>query len=337
MTITLEQIAHMAGVSLATVSRALHGTYPVKAETKQRILQLAKELGYQPNLIARSLRTEHTSTIGITVDDIASPFSPRIIRGIHDTLKQNHYVSIIINTERHVEAEIEAMHDLLGRSTDGIILVESYLQRDGQMPDLAGKPYVFVHRLFKSGTGNCVMVDERYGARLATEHLISLGHRRIAHISGPEGWDATGERLDSFQETLLKAGLTFDPALVREGDWDIDSGYSGAQSLLATSERPTAIFAANDMMAVGAMYAVQDAGLRVPDDVAVMGYDNLDSVRIVRPQISTVTLPCYQMGQAAAQQMIKLLQNPSLPDEQIKVQGELIVRDSTGSHIRSPI
>jgi LacI family transcriptional regulator len=337
MTITLEEIAQRAGVSRATASRALHGTYPVKAETKQRIAKLAKELDYQPNLAARSLRTERTCTIGIVVDDISSPFSPLIVHGIHDALRQNGYVSLIINTERQVETEIDAMHDLLGRSIDGIILVESFLQRDRVMPDLAGKPFVFVHRLFNSGVGNCVMVDEQYGTRLAVEHLIHLGHRKIAHITGPKGWDATNDRLTYFRETMTRAGLPLDEALIREGDWEIEGGYAAAQALLTVPERPTAIFAANDSIAVGTMYAIQEAGLRVPDDISVIGYDNLPSATIIRPKLSTVTMPCYDMGQTGAKLLIRQLANHALPDEQIKVRGELIIRDTTGIPVLSTL
>jgi DNA-binding LacI/PurR family transcriptional regulator len=331
MPVTLEEIANLAGVSRATASRALHGTYPVKVETKQRICQLAKELDYQPNLIARSLRTERTGTIGLIVDDITSGFSTRIIRGIHDYLQLNRFVSIIINTDRRLETEIKAMRDLLGRSIDGIILIESYLLKDNQVPELAGKPYVFVHRLFNGGQSNCVKVDERYGTQLAVEHLISLGHKRIAHISGPPGWDATGERLATYQETLTNAGLPYDEELVRQGNWMLDSGYAGAKDLISNNERPTAIFAANDPMAVGAIYAIQDAGLQVPDDIAVMGYDDQDCANITRPKLSTVSLPCYAMGYAAAELLIQLLNDKSLQGEPVKVRGELIIRQSSGS------
>lgn len=335
MAVTIAEIAQIAGVSVSTVSRALSNSdYPLKEETRSRILKLAEEMGYMPNLVARSLRTEQTRTIGIIADNIASTFTHLMIRGIQDNLKQSRYASIIINTERHVETEIQALRDLLGRSIDGVLLVESFLQRDGQMPDLAGKPFVFVHRLFNSGVGNCVMVDERYGTQLALDHLIRLGHRRIAHISGPVSWDAAEERLVTYRETLDKAGLGYDETIVREGDWQLESGYAAAKSLLAMRDRPTAIFAANDAMAIGTIYAIQDAGLRVPEDVALVGYDNLDAAWMIRPNLTTVTMPCYDMGQAAAKFLVNLLDDPSLPDEQIKVRGELIIRESCGARNR---
>jgi LacI family transcriptional regulator len=171
MPITLHELAKAAGVSISTVSRALNNSgHPVNQETKQRIVTLAKELGYRPNVLARSLRTNHSFTIGIIVDNIVSPFSPIIIRGIQDHLKVHNYFSVIINADWDPDVETEAVHQLISRSIDGIIFVESWLRGANPTLDLANKPYVFVHRLFSTPVGNSVVVDERYGARLAVEH-----------------------------------------------------------------------------------------------------------------------------------------------------------------------
>jgi len=333
MSVTIEEIARAAGVSTATVSRALHGTYPVKESTKQRIHRLAIEMNYRPNIIARSLRTEQTSTIGIIVDDIASPFTPRIIRGINDYLQEHNYFSVILNADRRLESETSALHNLLSRSIDGVILVESFLRGANPTLDLAGKPYVFVHRLFSGGGGNSVMVDELYGSQLAINHLLELGHKRIAHIAGPAGWDAAEARLAGYKEALDRGGVTYDPALVRWGNWLSDGGYTKASELLMLEEPPTAIFAANDQLALGAIYAARDMGLKVPDDLAVIGYDNQQIAEIARPDISTVTLPCYEMGIAAARILLDCLSGFPLPDAPIKVRGELVPRGSTYASI----
>jgi LacI family transcriptional regulator len=332
MPITLRELAQVAGVSVSTISRALnHSEHTVNEETRQRILALARELGYRPNVIARGLRTDRSFTIGIIVDNIVSPFTPLIIRGIQDHLKVHNYFSVIINADWDPEAEAEAIHELVSRSIDGIIFVESWLRGANPTLDLANKPYVFVHRLFSGTYGNSVQVDERYGARLAVEHLARLGHRRIAFINGPASWDASQDRHAGYRDVLAELGIPYDPALVAEGTWEVQSGYPAAKRFLALAQRPQAIFAANDLMALGAIYAIQEAGLRVPEDIAVVGYDDREIAGISRPAITTVTLPCYEMGQASADLLLGRLANGAEQTEPVKIRGRLIVRESCGS------
>ena len=186
------------------------------------------------------------------------------------------------------------IHELISRSIDGVVFVESWLRGSNPTLDLASKPYVFVHRLFSDTVGNSVQVDEHYGSRVAVDHLAGLGHRRIAYINGPRnglhGWDASTGRLAGYRGVLSDRGIDADPALVMEGDWEVESGYSAARRLLAVPDRPTAVFAANDLMALGAIYAIRDAGLRVPEDVAVVGYDDREIAGLVRPAIRPAIL-----------------------------------------------
>jgi LacI family transcriptional regulator len=332
MTITLTELAQKAGVSIATVSRALnHSDHPMNNETRERILTLASELGYRPNMVARSLKTDQTYTIGLIVDNIVSPFTPLIIRGIQDYLKTHNYFSIIINADWNPELETEAIHQLISRSIDGVIFVESHLRGNNTILDLANKPYVFVHRLFSGTYANSVLVDDRYGARLAVEHLIKLGHRRIAFINGPDGWDATVNRLIGYREALEKMGIPYDETLIEAGNWEVQSGYPAAKKFLGMSLRPTAIFATNDLMALGAIYAIQETGLRVPEDIAIVGYDDREITSISRPTITTVTLPCYEMGQTSAQLLLQRLANQPELDAPIRVQGKLVIRESCGA------
>src|SRR5215212_1969805 len=258
MPVTLEQLAQAAGVSVSTISRALNDSkHAVNEKTRKRILTLAKKMGYRPNLIARSLKTERSHTIGIIIDDIASPFGPMITRGIQDYLKEYGYFSVLINGDWNPEVELQAIHDLISRSIDGIIFVESWLHEANPTLDLANKPYVFVHRLFGGVHHNSVGADEHYGARLAIQHLAKLGHGRIAYINGPRGWYAAKQRLIGYRKTLSEYGIPFDPKLVQEGNWEIQSAYPATQRLLELRKPPTAIFAANDLMALGAIYALQ--------------------------------------------------------------------------------
>jgi LacI family transcriptional regulator len=186
MPVTLHELAKAAGCSVSTVSRALTDSdHRVNDVTKERILVLADQMGYHPNITARGLKTDRTFTIGLVVYNIASPFTPILIRGIQEYLKQHNYFSIIISTDWDSELESAAVHQLISRSIDGIIFVESWRDESNKTLDLANKPYVFVYRLFNGTYANSVLLDDRYGARLAVEHLVNLGHRRIALINGP--------------------------------------------------------------------------------------------------------------------------------------------------------
>ncbi len=332
MPITIREVAEAAGVSIATVSRVLNNKpHPVGEATRQRILSLAEELGYRPNLAARSLRTERSSTIGIITDNIDSPHTTMMIRGIQDRVKEDGYICVIISADWDPKAEREAIHDLASRSIDGLIFAETWHRSANEILALSNKPFVFVHRQFGSEHPHSVTPDEVYGARLAVQHLLSLGHRRIGYINGPIEFYASADRLAGYCLELAEHGIAYDEALVTRGDWQVQSGYAAALELLAVCPRPTAIFAGNDLMAAGAMYAIFDAGLHVPQDVAVVGYDNREIARIFRPSLTTVVLPLYGMGEASAQMLLDLLAGREEPQAEVKIRGRLIIRESCGA------
>jgi DNA-binding LacI/PurR family transcriptional regulator len=280
---------------------------------------------------ARGLKTDRTFTIGLVVYNIASPFTPVLIRGIQEYLRQHDYFSIIISTDWDPELESEAVHQLISRSIDGIIFVESWRDEANITLDVANKPYVFVYRLFNGSYANSVLADDRHGARLAVEHLVKLGHRRIGYINGPHDWNSSKDRLAGYRDVLTQSGIPYDPSLVEEGTWEVQSGYPIAKKYLAMSDRPTAIFAANDLMALGAIYAVQDEGLNVPKDIAVVGYDDRDIASCSKPTITTICPPSFEMGQLAAQLIVNRLENQVDIKEPVRVQGKLIIRESCGA------
>jgi DNA-binding LacI/PurR family transcriptional regulator len=322
MAASLTDVAKSAGVSIATASRILSGVdYPVAEKTRQKVLEVAKELGYRPNLIARSLRQDRTHTIGIIVENILSPFIPPIIRGIEEQLKRNDYFSIIFDSNWDPRAEVAALERMGMRQIDGIIIVESFLHSSEEVYALSNRPHLFVHRIFNSFSANSIIPDDRNGARRAVRHLVELGHRRIAFINGPTGWDAATNRLAGYQEELAAAQLAFDPILVKQGDWQVQAGYTETQQLFTAPARPTAIFAANDLMALGAIYAAQEAGLKIPDDLAVVGYDDRDFAGFVRPALTTVHMPCEQMGHVAAEALLRLIRGAVNAIEPTLVQG----------------
>ncbi|MBI1877198.1 MAG: LacI family DNA-binding transcriptional regulator [Chloroflexi bacterium] len=332
MPITLEEIAKATGYSVPTVSRALtNSNYPVNPATRQRIVETAQAMGYKPNLSARSLRTDQTNTIGVIVDDILSPFVPPIVRGIQDYLKAFDYLCLIVNSDWDPELEQDAINTLVSRPVDGIIFVEYSHTAVNEALERSHKPYVFVHRLFGSPVKNSVVPDDHYGAALAVRHLVHLGRRRIAYINGPEGWHSAQRRLAGYKDELAAQNLAFDPALVQPGDWEFEGGYTATQNLLALAGLPTAIFAANDLMALGAINAIQDAGLQVPEDIAVIGYDNRDFTRVFRPRITTISMPIYEMGRMAAELLVKQIAAGQAEVDEIKIKGQLFVRETCGA------
>jgi DNA-binding LacI/PurR family transcriptional regulator len=333
VTVTLVELAQAAGVSVSTVSRALsNGKYPLKQETRQKILELAQEMGYKPNLIARGLQSSRSHLVGVIVDRMQSPFAAATVEGIQDGLRHAGYSISIAYSNRDQAIATDAIHSFYSHQVDGIIILNSWLHTfNDPILALQDRPFVFVNRVFGNRIQNCVGPGDRQGARLATQHLVELGHRRIGYINGMEDWIEAQNRLSGYRDVLTEHGLTVDETLIRHGDWGVDSGYEAARELLALQDRPTAIFAANDMMAMGTIYAIQKAGLDVPADVAVVGYDDRDFAAWIRPALTTVRMPSYEMGQAAARLLLQQINKEELEDA-TQITGQLIVRESSGAN-----
>lgn len=332
MSATLEEVAKAAGVSVTTASRVLTANkHPVRAATRQRVLKAAQRLQYRPNLLARSMRTERTHTIGILAEDLLSPFTPPIIRGIQDFLKTIDYLALIVNTDSAPEVEQSAIRTLLSRSVEGILFVELDHLAGTEELEQSQKPFMFVHRLFGASITNSVVPDDELGTRLALEHLIGLGHQRIGHIAGPQGWHSARRRLESYCDTLIEYDLTVNEKLVSEGDWTYQGGTAAAEQLMAQVEHPTALYVANDTMAFGAINAIQQQGLRVPDDIAIVSYDNSEFSRILHPTLTTVSLPAYEMGVQAAELLWRKLQGEAVDEQEVKICGKLFIRESCGA------
>lgn len=332
MTVTLAEIAQAAGVSVSTVSRALtNNRHPLKEETRQRIVNLAKEMGYNPNLVARSLQSNRTHIVGVIVDRMRSPFAAATVQGIQDGLREAGYSVSIINSNRDQDLVIEAIQTFNSRRTDGIVILNSWLHTfNDPLLSLQDRPFVFVNRLFSDAIRNCVAPGDQCGAQLAVKHLAELGHQRIAYINGIETWLESQNRLAGYRDVLTEHDLPMDETLIRPGDWGVDSGYQAAQDLLALAQPPTAIFAANDLMAMGVIYAIKDAGLRVPDDVALIGYDDRDFAEWIRPALTTIRMPSYEMGQAAARLLLEQFAGEELEDA-TQIPGTLVIRQSCGA------
>ena len=329
---TIRDVAEAAGVSIATVSRVLSkSTYPVNSETRERIVREAKNLGYSVNRAARSLRTDRSFIIGVILENFSSYFGPTIIRGLQDVLHHSGYFCVVVNISWESYSQTKVVQDLLGHSVDGFIFVETWhpiAENDGM---LSSKPHTFVHRLFHEPHSHSVIPDEAYNAMIAVNHLIQMGHKRIGYISGPSSYWSSYDRLMTYRRVLEAEGLEIDESIIHKGDWHVPSGYKAAQEILSTNPLPTAIVAANDQMAFGAIRAIQDKGLRVPDDIAVVGYDDDEFAKVSNPTITTVRLPLFEMGQVAARHLLDQLNGDAPSAEEIQIKSNLIVRQSCGS------
>lgn len=339
MSVTLEDLAKRAQVSVSTVSRVLnHSSHPISQETRSRILALAQDYGYVPNKVARNLKSNRSSTIGVVVDNIASPFAGPILQGIQDQIKPHGYSILVQSTywnyehENHTD-EMAAVKQLLSYQVDGFILVDTWLHESNNHLDALDQPVIYVNRLYPSHNQNCVGTDDRAGARTAVRHLAELGHHRIAFINGPSNWIAAQNRLIGYQEELAAWGIPLDDALlITQGtDWTINTGRTFTTQLLQLAQPPTAIFAASDHIAAGVIIAAGNAGLRIPQDIALIGYDNADFAELLNPPLSSIAMPSYEMGDLAAQWLLQDIEGMKRAQTPGLLKGDLIVRASCGA------
>ncbi|MGB4008436.1 MAG: LacI family DNA-binding transcriptional regulator [Bacillota bacterium] len=326
---TIYEVAQKAGVSVATASRALNDSGYVSRESRDRVLAAAKALDYHINVNARSLTSGKTYTIALVLPDVTNPFFPAVARGVEDYASDNGYCVILCNTDGNARKESDYVRMLRSRKVDGVIFAVSVASKSrvSALTD-DGIAVVLVDRDLGDSC-DIVKTDNIAGALLATNHLIGLGHTSIAFISGPMSLATSQERFRGYHDALVSGGVSFDERLVVEGDFRMKSGYEAMRDLLRKPCQFTAVFAANDLMAVGAMTALEESGFHVPTDVAVMGYDDIDIASVTRPRLSTVAQPKYEMGWIAAETVIRRMCNPKASRLEELLQPMLVVRDST--------
>jgi len=334
--VSIKDIAKAAGVSHSTVSRALRENPVVKPETRERIQRIALEMGYSPDAWARSLVMGETCTVGVVVTTIVDPFIAEVIQGIESTAYENGYTVILASSNSDPERELAAVRMLRSKRVDGIIVTSSRVGALYQQHlERVGVPVVLLNN-HSEESGHyvySVSVDNQHGGRLATRHLIERGHRRIAYVGGPAGTSSSMGRLAGYQQALVDAGIAPDPKLVVPGTGRAQSGEQAVTFLRARPELPTAVFCYNDMTAVGLLSAAREAGLSVPRDLAVVGFDDIPFAACVYPPLTTIAQPKFEMGQQAMQMLLALMAAPSPAEAQVSdivVQGQLIVRESSG-------
>jgi LacI family transcriptional regulator len=299
----MRDVADHAGVSPATVSRVLNGGYPVAGLTRAHVEKAVRALGYVRNAHAQALRRTSTGVVGVIIHDVADPYFAEIVAGVQEVAADNGVLVVLCNSLRNPDSELRYVEMLRGQRVDAVVLAggaiedagyRRALQRQALELDRQGTPIVMCGRY--SLKTHAVLPDNRGGAEMLTRHLLGRGHRRIAEITGPPLFSTTEERSAGHRAALEGAAVELDPSLTLPGHFTRDGGYEATRALIAGRRDFTAIFAANDLMAVGALAALREAGLGVPGDVSVVGFDDVPTVRDVVPGLTTVSVPMREMG-----------------------------------------
>jgi LacI family transcriptional regulator len=330
---TQTDVAQLAGVSRATVSYVINGVEDnqVSSETRDRVLAAVHELGYLPDAMAQSLRSGSTNTIGLLIPDMDNPHYWHVAKGVEQETQQHDYDLMLISSALDVDREHNSIKALSRRRMDGLILIVSYFEQVRaaiQRLMRQQRPLVLLNRQLDSV--DYVGADLGVGAGQAMQHLLAHGHRRIGFIFGVASPELGSRRLDAYRDALETADIGVDEALIVHCGTTIEDGYQAAMRLLAQAPRPSAIMVVNDLLAFGALRAAIDCGLRVPDDLSITSFDDINFALYTQPRLTTVGIDATALGRTAAQMIFRRLQDPTLPPQQEALTSQLIVRDSTG-------
>ena len=327
---TIRKVADLAGVSTATVSHVINDTRAVSAPLAARVLDAMEQLDYHPDIIARSLRRRETLTLGLLVPSVEIPFFARVAASVEAAANDAGYSVILCNTGWSLPREVHYLTNLLARRVDGLLCISLAMSAEHIAPVLRRRtPVVVFERSMPGVEVDAVEIDNFQGAYDATVHLLGLGHQRIGCITGLPNSNLNGERVAGYRKALARRGIPFDPALVRTGDYTAAAGVRESLDLLRLPEPPTAIFAFNDLMAMGVMRAMHERGLRIPDDVAVIGFDGLPLTEHCSPPLSTVEQPVTEMSAAAIAMLRDRIRGGSSPAFVQTFAAKLVERAST--------
>jgi len=309
VTVTIYDVAREAGVSMATVSRVVNNNPNVKPQTRKKVFEAIERLGYRPNAVARGLASKKTTTVGVVIPDISNSIFSEVARGIEDIANMYHYNIILCNADKKKEKEIRVINTLLEKQVDGLLFMGGVVTDEHiQAFKTSAVPIVLCATTDENSTIASVDIDHEKAAFDAVNVLIEQGHRNIAMISGTLQDPANGfARYQGYKNALEAAGIPVREEYVRIGNYRYESGLEVTKHFLGLSDRPTAIFAATDEMAIGAIHTLQDSGLKVPDDMSVISVDNIRMASMVRPQLTTVAMPMYDIGAVSMRLLTKLM------------------------------
>jgi LacI family transcriptional regulator len=327
--ITIYDVAREAGVSDATVSRVFNNKAGVKEATRTKVLNAAQKLGYVVNLQARILAGGKSNVMGLLIPGLDNGYVVEIVRGVDQELARVDYELMVYTTHRKGNDEAGYLQYVANGLTEGILLVVPLLSAEFlRALEEINYPYVLIDAVDESGRSFSVNVTNWDGAYKATEYLIQLGHRRIGFITGILELSSTQARYDGYITALKDYDIPIDQALIINGDFGKPSGYIATQRLLKQANRPSAIFASNDVMALGAMDAIREAGLNIPDDISVVGFDDVPEAVSAYPKLTTVHQPLGEMGRVGVKLLMEQIENPDTPPKSITLATRLVVRDS---------
>jgi LacI family transcriptional regulator len=331
MATTLHEVARRAGVSAMTVSRVVNGRGSVDSETRQRVEEAIQALDYVPNRIARGLISQKTQTIGIIVPDIVNPFFALVVRGAESAARKAGYRVLLCNSEGDLRLEREYIEDLVAHRVEGLLLAPASDRSRSSILSLlrGGIPLVLIDRALPDADCDLIVCDNAQGARRLIEHLIAIGHREIAHVSDAEDTSTGRERLRGYREALEAAGIPFQPELVIRTTVDRIGGYRAAQEILARDPLPTAIFAVNNMTAVGTMEALRERGLSVPKDMGLVCFDDVEHLAVLSPILTVIDQPAETFGSLGVQLLLeRMTGKANSRPRRIILQTDLVVRQS---------
>ncbi|MCS0588221.1 LacI family transcriptional regulator [Massilia norwichensis] len=329
----MKQVAERAGVSTSTVSHVINNTRVVSEDVRQRVLAIIEEMRYIPSAVARSLKNDRTQTIGMMVPNNSNPYFAELIQGIEDAAFKVGYNVILCNAYEDPKKQAAYLRVLIEKRIDGLILVASSADQElARLLRALAVPIVLVDREVDGVPADFIKADHEEGGYLATRHLIELGHRDIACISGPADLLSSRDRVRGYLRALREAGLRFRLDYLVRSNFTGEGGYRALQRLLRLPKRPSAVFASNDLSAIGSLCAASEAGLRIPDDLSVIGYDDIALASYTTPRLTTVAQPKYEMGQRITNVLIERIMGGHLPTRRELLQTRLVVRQSTATH-----
>lgn len=329
---TMKQVAEKAGVSTSTVSHVLNNTRIVSPEAKERVQKAIAELRYIPSAVARSLKNDRTHTIGMMIPNNSNPYFAEVIQGVEDASFKFGYNIILCNSYDDPKKQAAYIRVLLEKRIDGLILVAS--GSDDQLTRLLEDedlPKVLVDREVAGVSADFIQADHEQGAYLATKYLLDLGHRAIACVSGPKDLLSSRDRVSGYLRALREYGVKFRLDCLVNSDFTSQGGYNAFQQLLALPQRPTAIFVSNDLMAIGGLCAASSAGVRIPEQLSVVGYDDIALASFTTPPLTTIAQPKHEIGVVTARVLVERMLNPHLALKREKLSTRLIVRGSTAA------
>jgi len=326
---TIYDVAKRAGVSPATVSRVLNGHTTVDAELTARVRDAALELGYRPNSMARNLRRATSNLWAVIISDINNPFFTAVVRGVEDVGQGLGYSVVLCNSDENPDKEAGYVAALLADQISGVIISPTSRTENVASLVAAGRAVVAIDRRPRGVPVDTVLVDNEHGARTATTHLVEQGFRRIACITGPARLSTASQRLRGYRTALRSAGMRPESSLERHADFREEGGYAAMADLLSVSPPPDAVFVANNLMTVGALECLADKHVRVPSEMGVVGFDEVPWATFIRPRLSTVTQPTYELGRTAASLLRDRMEHPDAAPRVATLRTELHVRASS--------